>query len=71
MEYIDGVGDKLYVVFWHYSANYSEPDIVSADNPRQAFERKFPFYINTKNVDFHRYAIEITDKSKFVEIVNV
>lgn len=70
-EYADGTGSKLFVVFWTYSANYSDIDIVSADTPEQAFERKFPFYYNTKHPDFHKYAIEIKDVKDFVEISNV
>jgi hypothetical protein len=69
-EYVDGTGNKLFVVFWTYSANYSDIDIVSADDPVQAFERKFPFYVNTKDPDFHKYVIEIKDVKDLTEIKN-
>lgn len=59
---------RLFVIFWQYQANYSEPEIVEADSPLEAFEQKFHFYGKSKHPDFHRYIIEITDRSKFTEL---
>lgn len=61
---------KLYVVFWMYLANYSDPEVVIADTPEQAFKEKFPLYANVKNVDMHKYVIEIQNSEKFVELTN-
>ncbi len=61
---------KMYVVWWNYVANYSDPKIELATSPVEAFENAFPFYKKTKNVEFHRFAVEILNSSKAVEIID-
>jgi hypothetical protein len=59
---------KFYVVWWTYSANYSEPQIVLARTGREAFAEAFPFQVNLKEKDFHKYAAEIQNSGKFKEL---
>jgi hypothetical protein len=50
---------KMFVVWWTYSANYSEPKIVIAKTPADAFRLAFPQYAHTNGGEFHKYAVEI------------
>lgn len=65
------VGDKMFVVFWQYDANYSEPRITIANTPEQAFKSEFPLRANIKDPDFHKFAIRIRTSGDLTEIKNV
>jgi hypothetical protein len=50
---------KMYVVWWTYSANYSEVMIEMAKTPEEAFGQAFPFYLNGHDPKFRKYMVRI------------
>jgi hypothetical protein len=51
--------DKIWLVWWTYEANYSEPTVTLAKTPEEAFKNEFPRYAKTSDLNFHKYVIEI------------
>lgn len=66
--------DKLFVVWWVYQANFTEPQFVTAPNAKDAWNKTFPQYVNNSVAtavhegEFHKYAVEIQDATKFTEL---
>jgi len=61
---------KQFVVWWHYSANYSTPVIEMADTPEDAFNKAYPSLESVRNPDLHKFAVEIANCSKANELRN-
>jgi hypothetical protein len=48
-----------FVVWWQYEANWAAPEITEGIDAEDAWNKTFPFYKNTHNILFHKYAVEI------------
>jgi len=63
--------NKFFVVWWTYDANYSEPVIVLADTPQEAFNKASPQFARTTDPALHKYAVETNSSGNAYELVGI
>lgn len=61
-------GSDMFVVWWTFDANYSEPQIVVAKDPKDAWDKTFPKYKHSTHPDFHKYVVAIQNGGKFHDL---